>query len=182
MSGKNKTSDFRQVRAGARAQYNYGKLELSRTSRLPYEFLLVNLLTFQVSDSNLLGSEQIGFGGYDTVRGYDTRVLNTDEGTIISNELRTPSVSLFSLTGHQKLKRIGDKLQLLGFMDYGVGSNRHLLAGEKSSTVLFSSGPGLRYTIAPYLAVRADYGWQLRLAETRRRVASRWHVAVVASF
>lgn len=93
-----------------------------------------------------------------------------------------PPVSLFSLLGLKRWAKAGDKLQLLGFADYGVGSNKRLLPGEKSSTVLFGAGPGLRYMIAPYLSVRADYGWQLREAEARRRAASRWHVAAVAGF
>lgn len=182
ISGKNKSANFRRARAGAGARYSYAKIELNRTNRLPFEFLLVNLLTVQRSDSNLLGSEQIGFGGYDTIRGYDSRVFNTDQGYIVSNELRTPSISLSTLLGPKRLSRVADKLQFLGFADYGVGSNKNLLAGEKSSTVLFGAGPGLRYTVAPYLTVRADYGWQLRNAETRRRIAARWHIAAVASF
>lgn len=182
VTGQNTTSSFQRTRAGASARYVYGRFELNRTTRLPLDFLLVNVLVYQRSDSNLLGSEQLGFGGFDTIRGYDTRVLNTDHGTILSNELRTPPISLFSSLGLKKWTRGGDKLQFLGFADYGVGSNKRRLPGEKSSTVLFGAGPGLRYMIAPYLSVRADYGWQLRKAETRRRDASRWHVAAVVSF
>lgn len=182
MTGKNTTASFRQTRAGARAHYVYGRFEINRTNRLPLDFMFVNTLVYQRSDSNLLGSEQMGFGGYDTIRGYDTRVLNTDHGTIFSNELRTPPISLFALLGPKKWARVGDKLQFLGFADYGVGSNKQLLPGEKPSTVLFGAGPGLRYTISPYLSLRADYGWQLREAEAHRRFASRWHVGAVASF
>lgn len=182
ISGRNKSADFRQARAGAGARYSYAKIEASRSSRLPWGFALVNLAAVQRSDSNLLGSEQLGFGGYDTIRGYDSRVFNADQGFILSSELRLPAVSLLPLLGNARLARINDKLQFLGFADYGVGSNKNLLPGEKSSTVLFSSGPGLRYTIAPYLSVRTDYGWQLRNAETNRRVAARWHIAATASF
>lgn len=180
VTGNNKTDDFQRARAGATARYAYAKVEINRTNRLPFGFILVNLLTLQRSDTNLLGSEQLGFGGYDTIRGYDSRVLNSDQGCIFSNELRAPSFGVFSRLGGKK--RVGDKLQPLAFVDYGVGTNKDPLAGEKRSTVLFGAGPGLRYTIAPYLTVRADYGWQLRNAEARRRVASRWHLAAVASF
>lgn len=179
-TGNNSRESFSASRAGAEARYAYAKVEVNRTTRLPCDFALVNLLTFQKASANLLGSEQLGFGGYDTIRGYDSRVLNTDEGYLLSNELRAPAFGVLSRL--PKGARVSDRLQLLAFADYGVGSNKHLLANERNATVLFGAGPGLRYTIAPYLTVRADYGWQLRDAEARRRVASRWHLAASASF
>ena len=176
ITDKNDKADFTAARAGATARYVYGKIELNRTTGLPWDFMLINLVTVQMSNSNLLAGEQIGFGGYDTIRGYDNRVFNSDHGISVSNELRTPP---FSLLG---AKRFKDRFQFLAFLDYGVGGNRHRLAGERASTELLGAGPGLRYTINPYLSVRADYGWQLHNVEADRRSASRGHFGVVLSY
>jgi hemolysin activation/secretion protein len=166
-------------RSGAMARYTYANFELDRTTELPWEFTLVNRFTLQRSDSNLLASEQMGFGGYDTIRGYDARVVNADQGYIISTEVRTPPVSLLPRLG---LKKVQDKFQLLGFFDYGSGSDRDLLAGEQQQTVLAGIGPGLRYAISTHLSLRADYGWQLHNAEADRQYASRSHIGLVLSY
>jgi len=179
MTKNNDNVNFRDARDKATANYIYGKVELNRTTGLPFDFMLVNMITAQISDANLLASEQMGFGGYDTVRGYDTRVFNSDHGVIVLNELRTPPFSLLALAGAKKSK---DRLQFLVFADYGVGGNKHRLSGEKASTELLSAGPGLRYTLGSYLSVRADYGWQLRNIETDRRAASRGHIGIVLSY
>jgi hemolysin activation/secretion protein len=175
----NTDSAYRLSRAGATARYVYGRIELSRTTGLPFGFALVNHLSFQRSDSNLLASEQLGLGGYDTIRGYDSRVVNGDQGYIISNELRTPAIGLLS---HCRIKRLTDRLQILGFFDYGSVSNRDLLARESPRTVLAGVGSGLRYSIASNLSFRLDYGWQLRNAHDQRLYASRSHIGLVLSY
>ncbi len=173
------TAAYEQARAGARARYIYGNCELDRTTGLPWNFVLVNRGTLQWSDVNLLASEQLGFGGYDTIRGYDTRIVNGDDGYIINNELRTPPTRLLPYLG---LKKVDDKLQLLGFFDYGVAQNRDLLPGESRRQVLSSVGPGLRYTISTHLSFRGDYGWQLHNTQTPRLYSSRSHLGLVISF
>jgi hemolysin activation/secretion protein len=123
---------------------------------------------------------QLGFGGYDTIRGYDTRIVNADQGLIISNELRTPSMSLLSVLGIKKHPE--DKLQFIGFLDYGLAADKHLLPGESATTALMGAGPGLRYALASCLTVRADYGWQLINEPADRTNAMRWHVGTVLSY
>ena len=71
-------------------------------------------------------------------------------------------------------------MQLLGFVDYGLGSNNHLLPDEPRSEELLSVGPGLRYTIGQWVSLRFDYGFALK------NIASgdhgRAHVGVVISY
>ena len=45
------------------------------------------VLTTPLSNCNLLGSETFGLGGYDTVRGYDQRDINTDDGLLLSGQI-----------------------------------------------------------------------------------------------
>ena len=98
-------------------------------------------------------------GGYETVRGYDERAANGDNGFLISTEVATPPVSLFQLFGDQKIK---DQLQFLGFVDYG-GTSLHQVtpADVNPNSDLLGIGPGLRYVINPYVSVRFDYGFQM---------------------
>jgi hemolysin activation/secretion protein len=92
-------------------------------------------------------------------------------------------MGLLKYTGLSKVKDVPDKLQFLYFLDYGRAIDRTILPGENTSVELLGTGPGLRYSIAPYLTVRSDYGWQLTDADqTSRRVASRWHIGAVLSY
>jgi len=145
--------------------YTYIKLGLSRVTKLPWNFSLIDKFTYQKAWARLIGSEQLGIGGYDTVRGYDDREANGDDGYIASNEIRAPSFSLgqFFAKGYT-----GDQMQLLAFVDYaGVSQYRPddlSLAATPSTNPnvnLLGVGPGFRYTLAPYLTVRFDYGWQM---------------------
>lgn len=177
----NRNEDFRVSRAGSRAHYAYLKAEINRTTQLPAEFMLVNLFTLQQSDANLLPSEQLGFGGYDTIRGYDTRVFNSDSGLILTAELRSPG--LRGLCALPALESFPDKWQLLAFVDYGAGSNHLRLPGERAETRLLGAGPGLRYTVSKYVSFRADHGWQLLdQAEAARRYSSRTHLGLVVRY
>lgn len=180
-SPRNADAPFQASRAGSRARYVYGKLELNRTTVLPAGFVLANLLTVQQSDANLLPSEQLGFGGHDTVRGYDTRVFNSDSGFIVTAEVRTPALpALSSLTA---LEGVSDSWQALAFVDYGAGSSHLRLPGERAETRLLGAGPGIRYTVSTYVSFRADYGWQLlNEAEAARRYASRSHLGLVIRY
>jgi hemolysin activation/secretion protein len=184
LAGDNNDAAFQASRAESRADYVYGKLELNRSTKLPYDFMLVDLVTLQFSDANLQASEQLGFGGYDTIRGYDTRVYNSDNGYIVSTELRTPSMrALSSFSETRGLSSLGDLWQLLAFVDYGEGSNHLRLPGEAAEVQLWSAGPGVRYNIGRYLTVRADYGWQLlNQAQAGRPYASRAHLSAIVRY
>jgi hemolysin activation/secretion protein len=172
------------TRAGASPDYVYFKIDVSRVTRLPWEFSLVNELTWQVADTNLLPSEQLAFGGYSSIRGYDEReITNTDEGWILRNELRTPPVSLLRVF---KCDRLQDQLQFLFFFDYGIAEAYDgaitLNNGKAEAQVEMGSvGPGIRYTVNQYLSVRADYGFQL-FDTGNARNSSRWHLGIIFSY
>jgi len=122
----------------------------------------------------------LGLGGYDTVRGYDEREVNGDNGYLVSTEVATPPVSLLNIFGCQKVK---DQLQFLGFVDYG-GTSLHQItpADTNPNTNLLGIGPGFRYAINPYLSVRFDYGFQMIPTGFDDRHASRAHFGIVVSY
>jgi len=177
--GNNNDAQFNASHTMATSHYMYDTLTLERLTRLPGDWSLILRGTLQFSDANLAPSEQLGFGGYDTVRGYDEREVNGDEGYIFTTELRTPSISFGEIIGHPEFR---DQLQLLGFWDYGAGYNHTLLPGEVSETPLSSIGAGLRYTINTYVSVRFDYGFQLLRTGFDNDHGSRSDLGVVVSY
>jgi hemolysin activation/secretion protein len=152
-------ADYMATRAGSRSNYAYGQLTLNRVTQLPYNFSWTVRGLVQESDANLLPSEQLGLGGYETVRGYEEREANGDDGFLASTEVATPPVSLAHIFGIQAIK---DQLQFFGFVDYG-GTSLHQVtpADVNPSSNLLGVGPGFRYAINPYLSVRFDYGFQM---------------------
>jgi hemolysin activation/secretion protein len=180
LTGDNHTSRFREARAFARADYAYARLVVERTTKLPEEFKWIARFTAQTANRNLLSSEQLGLGGYDSVRGYEEREANGDNGFILSNELHTRAFSAAKWIG---MANGHDRLELLGFVDYGEASNHRLLPGEDRHRVLASVGGGLRWSVAPYLTVRADYGTQLvKSGVSDGRRERRAHVGVVVAY
>jgi hemolysin activation/secretion protein len=195
-------NSYQAARPFAKRDYVYGRFSAERDTRLPFSFTWVLRGVGQVSDRNLLVSEQFGLGGYATVRGYDEREANGDQGWFVSNELRTPALSLMkrgaSAVEHiearhdtyegvyvpdpnARWRRPIDQFQMLAFWDYGVTGDVKLTPGEAAHTVLSSVGVGFRYTITRFLTMRFDYGWQLR-DDPNNPDHSRAHVGVTASF
>lgn len=156
---------FHSGRSFAYSRYAYVTLGLDRVTKLPEDLSWGVRVRGQIASTNLLPSEQLGFGGETSVRGYDERALNTDAGILISNELRSPAISPYQLFG---FGTSDDQLQILAFLDYGSGADVKRVQGEKSWTSLASIGPGLRYSFGSYFTAKLDYGWQLyRLAGDR---------------
>jgi hemolysin activation/secretion protein len=177
--GDNSDAVFGQSHTFATANYDYANVTITRLTRLPHEWSLFLRGLFQVSDANLTSSEQLGLGGYDTVRGYDEREVNSDEGYLVNVELRTPSMSIAKRMGWT---RFDDELQLLAFYDYGVGNDHTLLPGEPSNTTLSAAGVGLRYTISSNVSVRADYGFQLDKTGLDTDHGRRGDIGIVISY
>jgi hemolysin activation/secretion protein len=179
----NDDEDFSAVLFDGQAEYTYGRIVLERTTRLPHDFSLLTSITGQLSGENLLVSEQLGAGGYATVRGYDERVANAEEGFITTVELRTPTLTV---TGQEIFgaKLPGDQLQLLAFWDYANldRKNPDPASPAPEDFSLSAGGVGLRYSLTEHFSLRFDYGWQLEDSEVGEKGDSRGHVGVVFSY
>lgn len=177
----NKDAAF-QAQSGspfAKAKYIYDTIRLTRTTRLPQDASWVMRVIGQGSDRDLLPSEQLGAGGFDSVRGYDERAANGSLGLLITEELRSPPFRPARLlTGAE----IGEQAQLLAFWDYGSVREKQIVPGARSSVELASVGLGLRYSIARYFDFRLDYGWQLRKLPGASGRSQLGHLSVAASY
>ena len=147
---------FSNLRAGTTPTYVYGRIMMERATRLPWDFAWNLQAGIQLASERLLPSEQQGMGGYATVRGYDERQVNGDNGFFVRNELRTRAIPLGTTFKHPNY------LQLLGFCDYGITTIIDAIQPfEDPHSTLSSVGVGLRFTLAQNFVLRADYGFQL---------------------
>ena len=158
MTTHNHKADFQDFSSDTDPRYFYGQVEVRRETLLPLGFSWYTRAKGQLSDAKLIATETFSIGGYDTVRGYDERVVGGDDGWLLVNELRTPQMVLGNLTGKANAK---DWLQGLFFVDYGGAINRGPLVAQRREEVLLSVGLGFRYQVADNFRVRFDYGWQL---------------------
>jgi len=182
ISSKADKSDYHKARPGADPEYLYSHLSLERTWDLPYDATLVNRFIGQMSTDRLLGNEQLGLGGYNTVRGYDEREVNSDEGLMVSVELRSPEVSLGKVAGRSDLE---NRLQFLVFWDYGMAHNISRYPGEDKNTDLQSVGVGLRYKLSEYVSFRLDYGHRLSSIDSAYTVFNdqgRFHIGLLVAY
>lgn len=155
MTAFNKDRNFAQERTGATNNYIYGKLRLDQVLNLPNNFSWVLNTLFQQASGKLLPSEEISLGGFATVRGYDENEVIGDNGILIKNELRSPSLLML------KSKKIPHTMQFLIFVDFGYTYDADQSILNQENEVLASIGPGVRYAFGDYLSIRFDYGWQL---------------------
>ena len=151
---------YQSLRPGARNQYIYFRTSLGSEWAFWKDASLNAYLRGQYASQNLLPSEEYGLGGYDTVRGYKEREVNMDNVVIFNLELHAPSVSLADV--FRKYTKLQDKLVFLGFFDLAWGKAHKAEIGENKEESLMGIGPGVRYSIGPYLIIKADYGFQLK--------------------
>ena len=177
----NDNKDYNLLRARAKADYFYGRLNVERFTRLPGGFTWVLNGWGQWANNRLLPSEELALGGYDTVRGYDERVVTGDNGWIISNELRTPPIQFLREVFH--VQSVEDQMQFLAFCDYGAV---RLVDPQKDDGLnpdrnLVGVGAGMRWMIARNFSFRFDYGFPLTNKSINKH-DSRANVGLLLSF
>jgi hemolysin activation/secretion protein len=112
----------------------------------------------QLAADSLVPLEQFGLGGQQTVRGYRQDVLLTDNGVLLSAELRLPIA---------RVPNIGGVLQLTPFIDIGKGWNNN---GENpSSSLLVGTGLGLLWKQGDNFSARLDWGIPLTSMDGEKR-------------
>lgn len=172
-------ADFQMLRPFAKNKYIYGRTRLSYTQFLAREFSLAFVGMGQYANQNLLPSEELGLGGYATVRGYAEREVNGDSGIMLSTELRMPTVSFVKKWTHKKVR---DELLFYGFVDYGLAHIHRAIEVEKSNVWLLGVGPGMKYSLETNISIRAEYGFALHKTGVAPDRTGRWHLGGLVSF
>ena len=112
------------------------------------ETLLFLRADLQLSDRPLLSQEQISIGGQDNLRGYRQDALLSDNGLLLSAEMRIPILRIPEISG---------LLQVVPFFDFGTVWNHQANTNPDPST-LTALGTGLRLQISDRLTIRIDFG------------------------
>ncbi|MDZ7970371.1 MAG: ShlB/FhaC/HecB family hemolysin secretion/activation protein [Nostoc sp. DedSLP03] len=123
------------------------------------ETLLLLRLNTQLASTTLLPIEQFGLGGQDSIRGYRQDYLLTDNGTFVSAEVQVPIL---------RLPQINSILQVIPFVDFGVGWNSSGKENPERNT-LAAVGLGLRWAQGDRFTVRLDWGIPLVSVNSNER-------------
>jgi hemolysin activation/secretion protein len=121
------------------------------------ETLLLVRGEVQLGDAPLLSQEQFSLGGQDSIRGYRQDALLTDNGALLSAELRIP---LFRVA-HDGV------VQIVPFVDVGKGWN----SGEPNppSSLIAGTGVGLLWRQGNNFTARLDWGLPLVPVQSQER-------------
>lgn len=177
----NHNSDFtfQQARALSDSEYFYALAGIEHQRRLREDWSARFKIQGQVANENLQASEQLGAGGYDTVRGFDQRVARGDEGFWGTIELYTPELSMGRIFDWENET---DSLRFLGFFDAANLSNENLLPFEPTSFQLGSVGLGLRWNYSDWFRFRLDYGYPVFTENVIADETGRFHIGATATF
>jgi len=151
ISAYNDAAGFRSIRTETRPGFVYQRGMTEGVIELPLGMQLLGRVTGQVASQRLLWSEMLGFGGYDSIRGYDQRSFNADMGYVTNLEFG-PQTWFWGSPGEPK------SLRAFGFFDYGGGRVLDPQPGDFVSDTLASVGAGARLAWSDRLSARFDYG------------------------
>jgi len=175
----NSDAAFASSRAGSSSDYFYAVAGFEHQQRLREDWSARFKVQAQDANGNLQASEQLGAGGYDTVRGFDQRVARGDHGAWGTFELYTPELSLGRIG---EWENETDSLRFLGFFDAANLGNEDLLPGEPSSFQLGSVGVGLRWNYSDWFKFRLDYGYPVFTENVIADESGRFHIGATATF
>ena len=171
---------MQQYRWGAVSKYTYGRIRLERYRDIfDRKFKLYLKGEGQAATGNLFTTEQLGMGGTNSVRGYDSYQLNFDNALLFTAELQTAPKTL-GLSRFLRTKE-QDMFQAVVFYDHGLGWNNHAGVFDYKHESLNSIGAGFRYSLNPYFHVKFDYGWQLHRDIPNNYGSGRPHLSLIFS-
>lgn len=123
-----------------------------------HQWMLFLKLEGQYSSDTLIPVEKLALGGYNCLRGYHARGYLGDYGIYGTVEVRTPIlVDAFAACFGDRTDRTPiDRIQFLGFWDYGYVAYNDLPSGFDDDEFLTSFGVGARLAVTKYSQLRCD--------------------------
>ena len=146
----------------ARLQPLFGWFD-QKTEQDLHQWMLFLKLEGQYTSDTLIPVEKLALGGYNCLRGYRTRGYLGDYGIYGTVELRTPILvdAVSSIFGDRTDKTPIDRLQFLGFCDYGIANYNDLPSGYDDNEFLCSFGIGARLAVTKYSQLRCDLAFPI---------------------
>ncbi|MGD8218287.1 ShlB/FhaC/HecB family hemolysin secretion/activation protein [Pseudomonas thivervalensis] len=130
---------------------------------------------FQLASGPLVSNEQFSAGGATSVRGYLAAERTGDDGYLLSQELRTPSLA----------KLLGSYVQEWRFYAFAEGAQLYLrdeLPDQEADYSLASVGLGTRASLSKWLSGSLDWGYPLLEGPNTEKQESRLHFNLQATF
>jgi hemolysin activation/secretion protein len=158
LTDRNTAAALTSQQPGASPSYVYGRVSLERLTDLPRDAVWSARLTAQYSSDNLLPSEQLVFGGFRSIRGFEELGATRDEGLLMQHELRLPRLAAALFRPQTETQTLIPFV----FLDAGAGRN-HLPATvvPRSWLEMASTGPGMTWQITPNAGLRLSWGFPL---------------------
>ncbi len=175
------SENYDRLRPGSSIRYAYVKGTMKYHWTEAKTGMGVNVRSvLQVATGTLLPLEELGLGGFYSVRGYPERAVNVDDGLIVNVELVSPSTSLF----HRKDPHPIDSLKAVGFFDFAVGGLARKVPNEPGVWGLAGIGPAIRYDYGSYFHARGDMGIRLPSVPFGSPSNDRiwWYFSVIGSY
>ena len=164
-------ASFDAARPGAKRAYGAVRFGLSGTLPLADDWALRGRINGQWTPDALVSGEQFGFGGAQSVRGYEERELIGDIGLTASLELTGPKL-LGASSGLGLLRPVA-------FVDGGWARNNGeapCIEGNARCTAI-AAGLGARYALGN-VSARVDVAYPLKAAARTQKGDARAHVAL----
>ncbi len=169
-------NSFKAARPDATANYRIWRWGANYSRALPGEWQFRGVINGQYTNDALVPGEQFGYGGPDSVRGFNIREVAGDKGYAASLEVYTPELG-------SKFAWKDTKLRLLGFYDTGTTGNNSVqpnfpFLGQSGGSVGF----GLRMTYGKHLNVRLDFAQVIDPAGSQSRGDQMLQASVAVPF
>ena len=149
--------------ANASQQFVLTRMRLAREQNLFRGVKLVGRVEGQLANQSLVSLEQIGIGGFGSVRGYREGEMYGDDGIFSQWELRSPTF-LHRDTLDGGPVTLGSTLFL--FTDFGRIYYKEARGGNPK-TDLWGAGMGASSFIGSHFETKLILGWALRDSATR---------------
>ncbi len=143
-------NNFKAVRTDATAKYKIWRAGASYSRTLPREWQLRAVINGQYTNDALVPGEQFGFGGPDSVRGFNIREVANDKGYSGSVEIYTPELG-------SKFNWKDTRVRLLAFYDAGTTGRNSIQPSESFGQSGGSVGIGMRMTYGKHVNLRLDF-------------------------
>ncbi|NVZ99042.1 ShlB/FhaC/HecB family hemolysin secretion/activation protein [Pseudomonas gingeri] len=167
--------EFGRKRYKASPSFTVLKGDLNYTWSFLGDWQSASKASFQLTSSPLVSNEQMSAGGATSVRGYLAAERTGDEGYLLSQELRTPSLAKF----------LGSYVQEWRFYVFAEGAQLYLrepLIEQQSDYSLASVGLGTRASLVDWLSGSLDWGYPLLDGPNTKKQDPRLHFSLQATF
>ena len=163
---KNGTTDYAASRPGANRNWYAWRASAAADRKFARSWLFRSRLTAQLSRDALISGEQLGFGGADSLRGFNERAVASDSGAVASLEVWAPP--------------LWRGITLLGFVDGGYGTREKTQTGDPKTLSVASVGIGGHWRANEHLTMTMDWGVVTKAAGSAQRGDNRFDFSVLA--